>query len=67
MKKKVEDKAKDALKSIAGGIAGEAIWRFGGKKVAHSIFEKVLPVASKKANELIDKYIDEKDEDNSSK
>tara|TARA_B100001248_G_C27390620_1_gene462178 strand:+ start:157 stop:360 length:204 start_codon:yes stop_codon:yes gene_type:complete len=67
MKKKVEDKAKDALKSIAGGIAGEAIWRFGGKKVAHSLLEKVLPVASKKANELIDKYTDEKDKGKSSK
>ena len=57
MKKKSEEKAKNALKSIAGGVAGEVLWRVGGKKMFNSLVDKVLPVALKTAEDLADKHL----------
>ena len=60
MKKKTEDKAKKALKYVTGGIAGEILWRAGGKKLFNSLANKALLIAVKTAEGLVDKSIKKK-------
>jgi len=64
MKKKSEEKAKDALKAIAGTVAAEVLWRAGGKKIFNSLVDKVLPVALKSAENIVEKHLEDKNRKN---
>ena len=60
MKKKTEDKVKETLKSLTGTIAGEVLWRAGGKKIFNSLADKALLLAIKTAEGLVDKSVKKK-------